>query len=276
MEALLSNEPTIRLTAFLGLFCLFALLETLFTSRSRRYARKQRWPTNLSLVLINAATLKLLLPFTAIFVATWAEERQIGILHNLSLSIVLQCIIACIALDFFIWLQHLIMHKVPILWRLHQVHHFDLELDVSSGLRFHPLEILLSMLFKFVVIIIFGAPAVAVLIFEVLLNGFAMFNHANLRLNTSIEKPLRWFFVTPDMHVIHHSVIRQETDSNYGFNLSIWDRLFKTYTHKSNQKDPSLILGTGYMRKEHVCFGLKPLLMTPFYNLKQNDSQIKP
>ncbi len=272
METLLSNESTIRLTAFFGLYCLFATLETLFTNRSRIYTRKQRWPANLSIVFINAITLKLILPFTAIFVATWAEEQQIGILHNLSLSILAQCIIACIALDFFIWLQHLVMHKIPFLWRLHQVHHFDLELDVSSGLRFHPLEILLSMLFKFVVILMIGAPAAAILIFEVLLNGFAMFNHSNLRINKSIEKTLRWFFVTPDMHVIHHSVIRQETDSNYGFNLSIWDRLFNTYTHKSKQKGPALKLGTGYMRKENICFGIKPLLMAPFYNLKQNDS----
>lgn len=272
MDTLLSNELSIRLSAFLGLFVFFALLESLFTGRPRHYARKQRWPTNLALVLINSLTIKLLLPFTALFVATWAENNQIGLLNNFAINAITQCIIACIALDFFIWLQHLVMHKVPSLWRLHQIHHFDLELDVSSGLRFHPLEIVLSMLFKYAVILLIGAPAVAVLIFEMLLNGFAMFNHSNLAIPKPLEKVLRWLFVTPDMHVIHHSIVRKETDSNYGFNLSIWDRLFKTYTRESIQGSKTLTLGTVYMRDKNICFGLKSLLIAPFYNLKQNDS----
>ena len=272
MESLLNNESTIRLTAFFSIFLLFAVLETIFGSRSRHYSRIPRWKTNLSLVVINSLTLKLVLPFSAIFVASWAKENEIGLLNMLSLGLLAKSVIACIALDFFIWLQHLIMHKVPILWRLHQVHHFDLELDVSSGLRFHPLEIILSMLFKFVVILLIGAPVVAVLIFEILLNGFAMFNHANLSIPKIVERPLRWFFVTPDMHVIHHSIIRQETDSNYGFNLSFWDRLFNTYTKKSSQDPSNLTLGTLYMRDNRICFGLNSLLKAPFYNIKQNDS----
>ncbi|RME33131.1 MAG: sterol desaturase family protein [Gammaproteobacteria bacterium] len=229
MNELLKNADLVRLAAFAGGLALFALLEAAWPRRPRAISRWRRWPANLLLVAFNSLAVRLLLPFTALTTAFIVQQRGIGVLPALGLPDWLQVVLAVVALDLVIYAQHVAFHKVPALWRLHRVHHTDLELDVTTGTRFHFIEIVLSMLIKMAAVAALGAPPLAVLLFEVLLNLTAMFNHSNLRLPQAADRLLRLVLVTPDFHRVHHSVLREETDSNYGFNLSLWDRLFTTY-----------------------------------------------
>lgn len=226
-------EPVWRLGVFAAAFAVLAVLELLHPRLERpelmRAVKARRWFTNLSIVLVSSLLLRIVFPAAAVGVAIWADGRGLGLLPALGVAPPLAGLIAFVVLDFAIWLEHVVFHKVPFLWRIHRVHHADPGVDVTTALRFHPIEILLSMLWKSVVIILIGAPALAVLLFEIALNAGAMFNHANLRLPESADHILRRLIVTPDMHRIHHSIEGRETDSNYGFNLSIWDRLFSTY-----------------------------------------------
>lgn len=228
--SILEHEATIRLAIFAGLFSLLALAEALLPRRQRSTGRGWRWLTNWLLVLVDSLTLRLLLPLAAVGTALWAQSIGFGLFNWINMPIWLGILISFLFLDFAIYLQHVASHKIPILWRVHKVHHSDVDLDVTSALRFHPIEIILSMLYKMALVALIGAPAVAVVIFEVVLNGSAMFNHANLKLPLWLDNILRRFIVTPDMHRIHHSVLIRESDTNYGFNLSLWDRIFKTYT----------------------------------------------
>ncbi|QFI65006.1 sterol desaturase family protein [Sinorhizobium alkalisoli] len=226
-------EPVWRLVAFTTAFAALAVLELLHPRLERpeltRMLKGRRWATNFAIFVASSVLLRIAFPAAAVGVAIWTEARGIGILPGFGVTQLLGGIIAFVALDFAVWLEHVVFHKVPLLWRVHRVHHSDPGVDVTTALRFHPLEILLSMVWKGLVIMLLGAPALAVLIFEIVLNACAMFNHANLRLPGKADRFLRRVIVTPDMHRIHHSVERGETDSNYGFNLSIWDRLFATY-----------------------------------------------
>ncbi|NRB20772.1 MAG: sterol desaturase family protein [Rhodobacteraceae bacterium] len=228
----MEHETTLRLTVFLGLFALFAVAEQLAPRRPRQLPRQGRWLTNLMITVVNTLTLRALaigLPLLAVGAAMSAQSQGWGLFNMVALPQALEVALAILILDLAIWLQHLITHKIPLLWRLHRVHHADRDMDVTTALRFHPVEIALSMLLKIGLIYGLGPSAVAVVLFEIMLNGTAMFNHSNLRLPLPLDRIVRRFLVTPDMHRVHHSTLRAEHDSNYGFALSIWDRLFGTY-----------------------------------------------
>jgi len=249
----MSIEATIRLSAFVLFFVLLSALERLYPRRSAASLPGTRWWTNLGLVTVNSLVLRLFFPAAAVGVALYAEQQGIGLLNRPDLRAVVPLWVSIplvvIAMDLLIWAQHLASHKIPLLWRLHRVHHSDLHLDASTGVRFHPVEILLSMLLKAGFILLTGAPAVAVLLFEVLLNATSMFNHANWRLRLSTDRWLRRVVVTPDMHRVHHSWSRHETDSNYGFNLPWWDHLFGTYRAQPEQGHLSMTLGLSQFRE---------------------------
>jgi sterol desaturase/sphingolipid hydroxylase (fatty acid hydroxylase superfamily) len=228
------NEAVLRFGVFAGLLVALALAEALWPRRIRLIARARRWSTNLGIATISALLMRslsaLVVPIAAVATAVAAERAGIGLLNAVALPGWLELVLTLVLLDFAIWVQHWASHHVPLLWRLHAMHHSDRDFDVTTALRFHPVEIALSMLYKMLWVAALGPTAVAVVLFEVALNGFALFNHANLALPAWIDRPLRLLVVTPDMHRIHHSIDRREHDTNFGFNLSIWDRLFGTYT----------------------------------------------
>ena len=229
MSWILDHEPAVRLGAFLGVFVVMAMWELVGARRQLTTSKGQRWFANLGITVLNTVVVRILFPAAAVGVAALAAERGWGVLNQVAAPVILTIVAAVLFLDLAIYLQHVMFHAVPMFWRLHMVHHADVDFDVTTGLRFHPVEIVLSMLIKFAVILVLGPPVVAVVIFEVLLNATAMFNHGNVRIASSLDRVLRWFVVTPDMHRVHHSVIRQETNSNFGFNLPWWDRLLGTY-----------------------------------------------
>jgi sterol desaturase/sphingolipid hydroxylase (fatty acid hydroxylase superfamily) len=248
MNALLDHEPLIRLAAFAGVLALVAGLEAWFPRRHRVAGRWLRWPNNLGIVALNTIVLRLVFPTAAVGVALAMEGRGVGLLPWLGLPAPLATLLAVVLLDLAIYLQHVMFHAVPTLWRLHRMHHADLDIDVTTGLRFHPVEILLSMVIKLGVVVALGAPALAVLLFEVLLNATSMFNHANLRLPGWLDRPLRLVLVTPDMHRVHHSVVPRETNSNFGFSLALWDRLFGTYRAQPEAGHDGMSIGIGQFR----------------------------
>ena len=228
----MENEATIRLVIFLGLFAVLATAETLAPRRVRSQKRSQRWVTNWGITIANTVLLRLMavaLPLLAVGAAVDAQAQGWGLFNAVALPSWIEVIAAILILDLVIWGQHLITHKVPLLWRLHQVHHADVDMDVTTAIRFHPIEIGLSMILKIGVVYLLGPAALAVILFEIMLNGTAMFNHANIRLPLWLDAIVRRVLVTPDMHRVHHSVHRDEHDSNYGFALSIWDQMFGTY-----------------------------------------------
>ena len=222
-------EVPIRLAVFGGVFALMAIWELLRPRREQAIPRARRWPGNIGVVAIDTLLVRVLFPMTAVGLALTAEARGWGLFNALGLPAWIAVVGSVLILDLAIYLQHVLFHAVPRLWRLHRMHHADLEFDVTTGARFHPIEIVLSMTIKLAVVAALGAPALAVLIFEVLLNATAMFNHSNVRLPEGIDRVLRWLVVTPDMHRVHHSIVVRETNSNFGFNLPWWDRLFGTY-----------------------------------------------
>ncbi len=231
--------------------------------RGRTLSRWIRWPSNLAVVALNTILLRLLIPTAAVSLALIAEETGWGLLNQLALPGWLAILLSVMVLDLAIYLQHVMFHAVPALWRLHRMHHADLEFDVTTGARFHPIEILLSMAIKLTVVVALGPPAVAVLIFEVLLNGTAMFNHGNVRIPIKLDSVLRWFVVTPDMHRVHHSIIPQETNSNFGFNLPWWDRLFGTYRAQPAGGHEAMTIGIEQFRTPRDLW-LDHMLVQPF------------
>lgn len=247
-EALLQNAPVVRLGCFLGILVLMALWETVAPRRPQAIGRGKRWPGNLAIVVLDTALLRVLIPTTAVGLALLGEERGSGLLNNLALPPWVATVLSVLVLDLAIYLQHVLFHAVPALWRLHRVHHADLEFDVTTGARFHPLEILLSMGIKLAVVAALGASAAGVLIFEILLNATAMFNHGNVRIAAPVDRILRRLVVTPDMHRVHHSIDRSETDSNFGFNLPWWDRLFGTYRAQPRAGHDGMVIGIEQFR----------------------------
>lgn len=227
------SEPLIRIAAFLAIFGSLAVYELLSPRLERAEMtgalKAKRWIANLSMVLLSSLVLRIVFPAAAVGTALWAEARGYGLFPALGVSPIVAGVAGFVILDFAVWLEHVASHKVPLFWRIHRMHHADNGFDVTTALRFHPVEILLSMLWKALVIVALGIPPLAVLFFEIVLNGMSMFNHANIRLAETSDRVLRAVLVTPDMHRVHHSVIRRETDSNYGFNFSFWDRIFGTY-----------------------------------------------
>ncbi len=274
---ILAVEPEIRLGIFLGVFAVMAVWEALMPRRGRTVSRWIRWPSNLGIVAVNTLLLRVLFPTAAVGLALLGEERGWGLLNNLVLPTWLSLALAVLLLDFVIYLQHVMFHAVPALWRLHRMHHADLDFDVTTGARFHPIEILLSMGLKLAVVTALGAPALAVLIFEVLLNGTAMFNHANLRLPEALDRVLRWVIVTPDMHRVHHSIVPRETNSNFGFNLPWWDRLLGTYRAQPAAGHAAMTIGIEQFRAPRDLW-LDRMLVQPFlgeagrYPINRRDS----
>lgn len=258
------NEPTLRLGVFLGVFVAVALWEALSPRRTRRFPRLVRWPANIGIVVLNTVVVRLLFPAAAVGAAVMATERNIGLFNVYDLPAWLAIVLTVVILDFVIYIQHVMVHAVPVLWRLHRMHHADLDFDVTTGARFHPIEIVLSMAIKIGMIFLLGAPAVGVVIFEIILNATAMFNHGNIRLPQSVDRVLRLFVVTPDMHRVHHSTWRVETDSNFGFNLPWWDRLCGTYRAQPVDGHEAMTIGIEDYQDEKY-LRLDRMLAQPFY-----------
>lgn len=246
MEAL-PSEGAIRLAAFLAIFGGMAVFELVSPRLERAEMagalKTQRWFTNLSMVILSSILLRLIFPAAAVGAAVWAEGNGWGLFRGLALDPLLAGVLAFVLLDFAVWLEHVASHKIPLLWRFHRMHHADTGFDVTTGLRFHPVEILLSMAWKALIIVLLGPPVLAVLVFEIVLNGTAMFNHSNVRLPLALDRLVRRILVTPDMHRVHHSTIRRETDSNYGFNFPFWDRVFRTYNDQPSKGHEGMDIG---------------------------------
>lgn len=245
---LLGHEPAIRLAAFAAIFAVMALWEVVAPKRRQAIGRWRRWPANLGIVVLGSLLVRLLFPTAAVGVALYAEAHGWGLFHALDAPAWLAVAASLLLLDMAIYLQHVMFHAVPALWRLHRMHHTDLEFDLSTGARFHPLEIVLSLVIKLGVIVALGAPAVAVLVFEVVLNVTSMFNHGNVRLGRRLDRVVRWWLVTPDMHRVHHSWHPDETNANFGFNLPWWDRLFGTYRAQPRDGHDGMTIGINQFR----------------------------
>lgn len=247
-DLLLNNEPLIRLAFFLGILVAMAVWEVAAPRRRREIPRLLRWTNNLGVVVVDTIAVRLTFPIVAVGLALLAEQRDWGLLNALAVPAWIAIPVSVIALDLVIYLQHVMFHAVPALWRLHRMHHADLEFDVTTGFRFHPIEILLSMGLKLAVVVALGPPAIAVLIFEVLLNATAMFNHSNIRVPLGVDRMMRWIVVTPDMHRVHHSIHPAETNSNFGFNLPWWDRLLGTYRPQPKDGHDTMTIGIEQFR----------------------------
>jgi sterol desaturase/sphingolipid hydroxylase (fatty acid hydroxylase superfamily) len=266
-DGFLSNlpayEPAIRLAALIGVIGIMAGWELLAPRGALRQGRRGRWGANLGIVILDAALLRLVLPVAAVSLAVVAREDGWGLLNLLTLPSWLAIVVSLLLLDLALYVQHVLTHAIPALWRLHRVHHTDLDLDFTTGVRFHPFEILLSLLYKIAVVVALGAHPLSVLIFEVLLNGSALFNHSNVRLPAALERRLRLIWVTPDMHRVHHSILPRETDSNYGSCLSLWDRLFGTYVAQPQAGHDRMTIGLeGFRTPDEQ--SLWSLLIQPF------------
>lgn len=244
-------ETVLRFGIFAAVFMIMALAEGVFPQKARNQKRTLRWSTNLGISVLSSVLLKILFPVAAVGAAVFAMENGYGLLNQLAFPYYWVFVITTIiVLDLAIYTQHVATHKFALLWALHKVHHVDRDIDASTGVRFHPVEILLSMLYKMLVIILFGADVFGVLAFEILLNASALFNHANIRMPRAMDRVLRLLIVTPDMHRVHHSVIKTETDSNYGFNFSFWDRLFGTYRAQPEKGHKNMKIGLPQYQSE--------------------------
>lgn len=261
------TEPVLRLSAFAGILLTMAALELALPRRKLNRSKSRRWFTNIAIGGVDSLLVRLMasfvIPIAAVATALYAEASGWGLFNLINLPVWFEIILAVIILDFAIYLQHVASHKIPMLWNFHKMHHSDPDIDVTTAIRFHPVEIGLSMLYKIVLVFILGPAAVAVVLFEVLLNGTAMFNHANLKLPLWLDRIVRLVLVTPDMHRIHHSVIHRETDSNYGFALSWWDRVFKTYNEQPEKGHDAMTIGLPEYQSEKPT-GLLWSLTLPF------------
>lgn len=263
MPDLIALEPWIRVLAFMTLFLVLAVAETRAPRRRLSIPRAWRWQQNLAIVVLGSLLLRAVIPVAAVGAATIATKAGWGLFNVLPMRHATAFILSLLWLDLAIWAQHWLFHHIPLLWRLHRMHHADLDIDVSTGLRFHPLELLLSMLVKIGVVVLLGAPALAVLAFEVLLNATSLFSHSNLALSNTTDARLRWLIVTPDMHRVHHSWDPRETDSNFGFNLSWWDHLFHTYQAQPLLGHEGMTIGLKEFRNPRE-LRLDRMLLQPF------------
>jgi sterol desaturase/sphingolipid hydroxylase (fatty acid hydroxylase superfamily) len=263
MEFLPANPETLRLAVFLSAFTLLALLENIWPRRPPTVSKPQRWLVNLILVAANTLLMRLVFPLAPFALAALAQSKGWGLFNLLKVSGPLETGASLLLLDFLIYSQHRLFHRTPLLWRMHRMHHTDLDLDVTSGTRFHPLEIFLSLAIKLSAVLVIGTSPLAVLLFEMVLNATSMFSHANLRLPLAMDRWLRFFLVTPDMHRVHHSVIPQETNRNFGFNLSWWDRLLGTYQAQPRDGHDGMLIGLQAWRDQRA-LGLWQVLIIPF------------
>jgi sterol desaturase/sphingolipid hydroxylase (fatty acid hydroxylase superfamily) len=260
----LEREAMLRLGCFAAVFVVMWLWEIVAPRRALSVSKLQRWTHNIGLLFLNSLVLRVLFPAAAVGIAYTAAASGWGLFNRVDLPYWLEVLVAVLLLDLAIYLQHLLMHRVPLLWRLHRVHHADLDIDMTTGSRFHTLEIIVSMLIKWAVIFLLGPALLAVLLFETLLNGMAVFNHANVRLPGTIDRLLRLLLITPDVHRVHHSILRHETNSNYGFNLSIWDRAFGTYIDQPEKGHSAMTIGIPEFRDPEQVDRLPGMLTLPF------------
>jgi sterol desaturase/sphingolipid hydroxylase (fatty acid hydroxylase superfamily) len=272
-----AHEAMIRLGCFLTVLTAMALWERIAPRRSLALPRSTRWFSNLGLMVLGSVAARLLMPVAATGVALFAARQGSGLFNQIAAPAWVALVVSVVALDAAIYLQHLMFHAVPILWRLHLVHHADVDFDTSTGVRFHPIEIVVSLLIKCAVILLLGPPVAAVILFEVLLNATALFNHGNVRLPRALDRRLRWLVVTPDMHRVHHSVHGDETNSNFGFNLPWWDRLCGTYREQPRDGHSGMIIGLHEPRDPRLVARLSGVLRLPFlrtgagYAINQRD-----
>jgi sterol desaturase/sphingolipid hydroxylase (fatty acid hydroxylase superfamily) len=269
---LTEHEAALRVAIFLAVFVTMAAWEVIAPRRQLAAARGCRWVANLGILFANTMLVRAVFPAAAVGFALFAEERGVGLLNAVELAWGLKVLLAVIALDLAIYLQHVMFHAVPLLWRLHRVHHADLDIDVTTGARFHPIEIFLSMAIKAAAILVIGAPALAVLLFEIALNATSMFNHSNVHLPLRLDALLRWLVVTPDMHRVHHSIRPEETNRNFGFNLPWWDRLFGTYRRQPRDGHDRMTIGIPSCRDARRCSTFVGILALPFVALRDDAS----
>lgn len=278
MEYAIDQEPAVRMAIFFGILFLMAAWELAAPRRRVEIPRLVRWSNNLGLVVLDALLVRLAFPVVAVSLAVIASENDWGFLNQFAIPGWIAIILAILALDLAIYLQHVLFHAVPALWRLHRVHHADLEFDVTTGVRFHPFEILISMAIKLLLVLALGPPAIAVLVFEVLLNGTSLFNHSNAHLPSRLDAALSLVIVTPDMHRVHHSIIPSETNSNFGFNLPWWDRMLGTYLAQPSAGHVGMTIGIEQFRTRRDLW-IDRLLFQPFrgpasgYPINRNDQQ---
>lgn len=263
-DFIVAYEKPIRMSFFFGMLAIMAAWEILAPRRALTVSKAIRWLNNLGLVFLNSFLLRLAFPAAAIGIASYANQAGWGLFNVFDLPAWLAIVASVVILDFVIYMQHVMMHSVPALWRLHRVHHADVDFDVTTGSRFHTIEIFLSMFIKFAAILLLGPPVVAVIIFEVLLNATAMFNHSNVKLPLAIDRVLRLFIVTPDMHRVHHSVEDDEANSNFGFNLPWWDRLLGTYRDQPRSGHEGMTIGIHKYRDIKLVSWLPGMLTLPF------------
>lgn len=259
---LIDQEIFVRIGFFAGIFFFMAAWEALSPRRPLRQSKFTRWSNNLGLTVFNGLVLRVVFPAAAVGTALFVEQKGWGLLNQFTFPVWFNGVAAILFLDLAIYTQHVVFHKVPVLWRLHRMHHTDLDFDVTTGARFHPVEIILSMVIKMGVVLVLGAPAWAVVVFEVLLNGTSMFNHSNISIHTGLDRLLRLLVVTPDMHRVHHSVLIRETDSNYGFNFPWWDRLFRTYRPQPAAGHEAMTIGLANYR-DPKWLSFKWMLLVP-------------
>ncbi len=271
---MLAQDPILRPLLFLGLalLFLFAILESYRPKRRRDHHRAPRWFGNIGVLVIGTVFARLILPVAPIGAAEWAFKNDIGLLNLVTGPRWIEGLVALLALDLLIYSQHRLFHGIPALWRIHRMHHTDLDFDVTTGIRFHPIEILLSLVIKITAVIALGAHSGAVILFEIVLNGTALFNHANLALPAPLDRTLRLFVVTPDMHRVHHSVHLEETNSNFGFNLPWWDYAFGTYRAQPQDGHSEMTIGLPIFRDERA-IRLGRLLIQPFLTDTATDNE---
>lgn len=258
------HEVAIRLGCFLGILGAMTLWELAAPRRTLTVPKLLRWINNMGMVVINSFLLRIIFPSAAVGVAVFAQKHGWGLFNYAQVSHTIAVVMSVVALDFIIYLQHVMFHAVPVFWRVHRMHHADLDFDVTTGVRFHPLEILLSMLIKSAGVVVLGPPVLGVIIFEVALNATSMFNHSNVRVLHGVDRILRWFVVTPDMHRVHHSTEGRETNSNFGFNLPWWDRLLGTYRPQPRMGHEGMTIGLEEFRDRKSCVLLPGMLSIPF------------
>ena len=263
-EIVATHESDIRLGCFLGVLVTMLIWEVVAPRRALRVSKTRRWLSNFGIVVLNTILLRVLFPAAAVGVALFASARGWGLFNHFDAPFWLATFACVVALDLVIYFQHVMFHAVSALWRVHRMHHADLDFDVSTGGRFHPIEIILSMLIKFAVIVTLGVPVLAVVVFEVLLNATSLFNHSNVRIPLGVDRCLRWIVVTPDMHRVHHSVADDETNSNFGFNLTWWDRLLGTYRRQPRARHEDMDIGILTFRDLKQCQDLPQMLQIPF------------
>ena len=257
-------EAVIRLGFFFGILAVMSLWEIVLPRRTHTVSKALRWINNLGIVFLNSFLLRIIFPTAAVGMAVFAQEHGWGLLNYFQVSYRLAVALSVVAMDFAVYLQHVMFHAIPVFWRIHRMHHADLDFDVTTGIRFHPIEIILSMLIKCAVVVMLGTPVPAVIMFEVILNATSMFNHSNVRMPLMIDRALRWFIVTPDMHRVHHSVEDYETNTNFGFNLPWWDCLLGTYRDQPQMGHKDMTIGLRDFRDTKHCMMLHGMLAIPF------------